>query len=141
MQLKGVTQARSQDLEKGGGGGAILKEWEKCKRPWPEFSLFLNQFHTVCPEIKTEFLEKLENSNVFSAQNQVVSEKKKKGFTNIETDFSAEIGISNVWGGAVFLWGGLFSIFDKKSASKAPKTCDFAYFFPLATLLVSQTGA
>ena len=24
--------------------------------------------------------------------------------------------------------GGLFSIFHKKSASKAPKTCDFAYF-------------
>ena len=98
-------QARSQDLEK---GGAFLKGWEKCKRPWPEFSLFLNQFHTVCPKIKTKFLEKLGNSNVFSAQNQVVSKKKR--------------------GGAVFLWGGLFSIFHKKSASKAPKTCNFAYF-------------
>ena len=42
--------------------------------------------------------------------------------------------------------GGLFSIFHQKSASKAPKTCDFAYFTsqwggpnppaPLATLLV-----
>ena len=30
--------------------------------------------------------------------------------------------------------GGLFSIFHKKSASKAPKTCDFAYF-------TSQWGA
>ena len=63
------TQARSQDLEK---GGAFLKEWEKCKRPWPEFSLFLNQFHTVCPKIETEFLGKLGSSNVFSAQIQVV---------------------------------------------------------------------
>ena len=27
-----------------------------------------------------------------------------------------------------FLWGGLFSIFHQKSASKAPKTCDFVYF-------------
>ena len=31
------------------------------------------------------------NSNVFSAQNQVVLNKKKKVFTEIETDFSAEI--------------------------------------------------
>ena len=67
--------ARSQDLEK---GGAFLKEWEKCKRPWPEYSLFLNQFHTVCPKIETKFLGKLRNSSVFSAQNQVVSKKKKK---------------------------------------------------------------
>ena len=37
-------------------------------------------------------------SNVFFAQNQVVSKKKKKKvFTKIETDFSAEIGNSNVF--------------------------------------------
>ena len=59
------------------GGGAFLKEWEKCKWPWPEFSLFLNQLHTVCPKTKTEFLGNLGNSNVFSAQNQVVSKKNK----------------------------------------------------------------
>ena len=69
-------QARSQDLEK---GGAILKEWEKCKRPLPEFLLFLNQFQTVCPKIQTKVLGKLGNSKVFSAQNKVVSKKKKKG--------------------------------------------------------------
>ena len=46
-----------------------------------------------------------------------------------------------------FLWGGAFSIFHQKSASKATKTCNFAYFTsqwgggarapppPLATLL------
>ena len=51
--------------------------------------------------------------------------------------------------GALFVWGGLFSIFYRISASKAQKTCDFAYFTtqwgglepppapPLATLLVS----
>ena len=59
------------------GGGAFLKEWEVCKRPWPEFSLFLNKFHTVCPKIETEFLGKLWSSNVFSAQKQVVSKKEK----------------------------------------------------------------
>ena len=103
--------------KRGGGGGAILKEWEVCKRPWSEFSLILNQFHTVCPKIDPEFLGKLENSIVFSAQTQVVSKKKKKKvFTNFDTGFSAQIRNSNVWGGAVFVWGGLFSIFHKKSA-------------------------
>ena len=74
------------------GGGTILKEWEKCKRPWPKFSLLLNQFHTVCTKIETKFLGKLGNSKVFSAQNQVVS-KKKKVFNDFETDsnvFSAQ---------------------------------------------------
>ena len=113
------TQARSQDLEKG-GGGAFLKEWEKFKRPWPEFSLFLNQFHTVCPKIETKFLGKLRNWKVFSAQNQVVSKnkQKKKVFTEIETDFAAKYGNLNVW-------GGLFSIFHQKSASRSNKNVRF----------------
>ena len=51
---------------------------------------------SVCPKIETKFLGKLRNSKVFSAQNQVVS-KKKKVFTEIETDFSAEIENSNVF--------------------------------------------
>ena len=117
-------QERSQDLEK---GGAFLKEWEKCKRSWPEFSWFLNQSHTVCPKTETEFLGKFGNSNVFSAQKQVISkkkglhrnwdcffgqnrkfkrffcpktgdlQKKKTVFTEIETDFSAKIGNSNAF--------------------------------------------
>ena len=69
------------------GGGAFLKEWEKCKQPWPKFSLFLNQNHTVCPKIEREFFGNLGNWNIFSAQNQVVSKKKKKVFTEIETVF------------------------------------------------------
>ena len=59
-------QARSQDLEK---GGAILKEWEVCKRRWLEFSLTLNQFQMVCPKFETKCLGKIGNSKVFSAQN------------------------------------------------------------------------
>ena len=92
-QCKAFAQARSQDLEKGGG---YFERVRKCKRPGPEFSLFLNQFHTVCPKIETKFLGKLGNSKVFSAQNQVVS-KKKKVVTEIETDFSAKIGNSNAF--------------------------------------------
>ena len=70
-----LEQARSQDLEK---GGAILKEWEVCKRPWLEFSLALNHFQMVCPKFETKCLGKIGNSKVFSAQNQVISKKKKK---------------------------------------------------------------
>ena len=64
----GYTQASSQDLKKGGGGGFF----ERVRK----VQTTLNQFHTVCPKIETKFLGKLGNSNVFSAQNQVVSKKK-----------------------------------------------------------------
>ena len=79
---------------------------------------------------------------------------KKKVFTEIETDFSGKIGNSNAFLGRfttstsqlqhpISFGGGLFSFFHQKPASKAPKTCDFAYFTgqwvfaspPLATLL------
>ena len=161
----------------------------------PELSLFLNQFHTVCPKIQTKFLGKLGNSKFFSFQNQVVS-KKKKVFAEIETDLSAEIGNSKVFSaqnqvvskkkrsspklrlifwpkseiqrffppkirwspkkkkkkkkkkkrsspklrlifrpnseiqtfeGGLFSYGGAIFNFSQKSASKALKTCDFAY--------------
>ena len=87
----------------------------------------------VFAKIRSDFSAEIRNSKVFSAQNQVIS--KKKGL------------LQNVWGVAVFEWGGLFSIFHIKSASKAQKACDFAYFTsqwggarappapPLATLL------
>ena len=78
-------QARSQDLEK--GGGAILKEWEVCKRPWPKFSLLLNQFHTVGTKIETKFLGNLGNSKLFSAQNQMVSKKKKRSSPILRLNF------------------------------------------------------
>ena len=52
----------------------------------------------VFTEIESDFSPEIGNSNVFSAQNQVVSEKKKKKvFTEIESDFSPEIGNSNVF--------------------------------------------
>ena len=39
--------------------------------------MVLESFHTVCPKIQTKFLGMLGNSKVFSAQNQVVSKKKR----------------------------------------------------------------
>ena len=86
-------QARSQDLEK---GEAFLKEYEKCKRPWPEFSLLVNQNHTVCPKIETEFLGSSDIPTFFQPKNRW-SPKKKKVFTEIETDFLAKIGNSYVF--------------------------------------------
>ena len=50
----------------------------------------------VFTKIESDFSAEIGNSNVFFAQTQVVS-KKKKVFTKIETDFSAEIGNSNVF--------------------------------------------
>ena len=53
----------------------------------------------VFTEIETDFSAEIQNSNVFSAQKQVVSKKKKKKkkvFTEIETGFSASFENSNV---------------------------------------------
>ena len=91
----------------------------------------------VFTEIETDFSAKIGNSNVFSAQKQVISKKKK--ITEIETNFSAKIGYSNAFSDRIttstsqlqhpisFGGGAVFN-FSPKSASKAPKTCDFAYF-------------
>ena len=53
----------------------------------------------VFTKIESDFSAEIGNSNVFFAQIQVVSKKKKKKkvFTKIESDFSAEIGNSNVF--------------------------------------------
>ena len=53
----------------------------------------------VFTKTESDFSAEIGNSNVFFAQIQVVSKKKrkKKVFTKIESDFSAEIGNSNVF--------------------------------------------
>ena len=119
-------QARSQDL---GKGGAILKEWELCKQPWLEFSLFLNQFHTVCPKIETNFLGKLGNSKVFSAQNQVVSKKKKKKkkkglHRNWDWFFGPNRKFKRLRGGCFPIGGAIFN-FSQKIGLKSTKNVRF----------------
>ena len=112
--------------------------------------MILNQFHTVCPKIETEFLGKLRNSNVFPAQNQVVSKKKKKKvFTEIETNFSATFGNSIVSGGLFSYAGGYFQFFTKNRPQKHQKRVILhtsqanggarAPPPPLATLLLTGT--
>ena len=74
-------------------------------------------------------------------------EKKKKVFTKIETDFSAQIGNSNVWGGLFSYGGGAIFNFSQKIGLKTTKNVRFCILYkpmggarapppPLATLLV-----
>ena len=66
------------------------------------------------PKFQSGFPAEIRNSNVFSAQNQVISKKKKKKktvFAKIHGDFSPNFATSNVWGGAIFEWGGYFPFF------------------------------
>ena len=64
------------------GGGDFKHKTSKIRMSSPKLS---------------DFSAEIGNSNVFFAQNQVVSKNKKKVFTKIESDFSAEIGNSNVF--------------------------------------------
>ena len=103
-------------------------------------------------EIETDFPAKIGNSNVFlffQSKNRCSLPKLRLIFrprSEILTLFQAESRHVFHNFGTQFPLGGLFSIFHQKSASKAPKTCDFAYFTsqwggleplppPLATLL------
>ena len=89
-------------------------------------------------EIETDFSAKIGNLNAFSAQKQVVSEKTKRSLPKLRRIFWPKSGIQTLFQaesrhplpnvGTQFPLGGLFSFFHQKSASKAPKTCDFAYF-------------
>ena len=154
------------------GGGAILKEWEVCKRPWLEFSLTWKQFQTVYPKIETRkikvfFRPKLGGlqkkkkrsspklSVVFRPKSEIQRffppnirwSPKKKRSSPISRLIFRPISQIQSFEGSCFRMGGLFSIFLRKSASKAQKTCNFAYFTsqwggarappapPLATLL------
>ena len=79
-------------------------------------------------------------------QKKKKKKKKKKGLRQNSGRFFSQFRKFKRLRGGSFRMGGLFSIFHRKSASKAQKTCDFAYFTsqwgssspprpPLATLL------
>ena len=166
--LSNDRQARSQDLEKGGlfwkseKSANDLDPYFDCS--WISFTRFVRKFRQnfsesseirrffppkirwspkkkrSSPKLSLIFWPKSEIQRFFPPKIRWSPKKKKKVFAEIESDFSAKFGNSNVS-------GGLFSIFHKKSASKALKTCDFAYFTsqwgarappppPLATLLM-----
>ena len=136
------TQERSQDLKKGAGlfwkSGTTVRDLDpnfsclwirvtKFIRNWDGFFGRNRKFRRFYRP-KTDDLHKKKKK------------KRKKVFTEIETNFSAEIGKSHDSSGRIttttsqlrhpnpFGGGGLFSVFQQKSASKTTKTCDFAYF-------------
>ena len=85
-------------------GGAILKEWEVCKRRWLEFSLALNQFADGLSEIWDEMSRKDRKFKGFFRpelgdlqKKKKKKKKKKKVFAKIKSDFSAEIRNSYVF--------------------------------------------
>ena len=136
-------QARSQDLEK--GGGAILKEWELCQRPWPEIFIVLESVSHGLHKNWDEISRKARKFKRFFSPKIRWSPKKKKKRSSpiLRLIFRPKSEIQPFEGGC-FPMGGLFSIFHKKSTSKPPNRCDFAYFTsqwggssppPLATLL------
>ena len=94
-----------------------LQKKKKKKRSSPKFRVIFRRKS----KIQTFFPPKIRWSKK--------KKKKKKGLRqNSRRFFFQNFASSNVSGGAFFAWGGLFSIFHRKSASKAQKTCDFAYF-------------
>ena len=126
-QIDISTQARSQDLKKGGG---LFWKSEKCAYdvdsnfhwPWISFRRFVRNLRrnvSETSEIQRFFPPKIRWSP---------KKKKKRSSPKFRVIFLPSFASSIVWGGALFVWGGLFSIFHRKSASKAQNTCVFAYF-------------
>ena len=69
-------------------------------RPKSEIQTFFSPIFRVFTKIESDFSAEIANSNVFFAQIQVVSKKKKKKvFTKIETDFSPDSLRLGRWGG------------------------------------------
>ena len=119
-------QARSQDLEKGGG---YFERVRKVQTTLTRIFIVLESVSLGLSENLDEIsrnARKLEG--FFRSKLGGLQKKKKKGLRRNWVWFFGRNPEFKRLRGAVFLWGGLFSIFHKKSASKAPKTCDFAYF-------------
>ena len=73
------------------------------------------------PKLRVIFRPKSKIQRFFPPQIRW-SPKKKKVFTEIESDFSSNFANSNVSGGAVFLWGGgYFQFFTKNRPQKHQK--------------------
>ena len=110
--------------------GGFLKEWENCKQPWPEFSLFIRKLRRI-------FRPKSENQTLFQPKNRW--SPKKKVFTEIETEFLAKITNSNTFSpnnrwfpkknkktkGLHQNWDGVFGQNHKFKHFFGPKTGDF----------------
>ena len=70
------------------------------------------------PKLSLIFRPNSEIPRFFPPKHRWSPKIKKKVFAEIESDFSAKFGNSNVSGGAVFLWGGYFQFFTKNRPQK-----------------------
>ena len=79
----------------------------------------------VFARIQSDFTAEIQNSNVFSAQNQVISKKKKKKkkvFAKIQGDFSSKISqLQTLKGGLFSHGGGYFQFFTENRPQKHKK--------------------
>ena len=73
-------------------------------------------------KLRLIFWPKSEIQKFFPPKNRWSQKKKKKVFTEIEAGYSPNFENSNVWGGAVFLWGGYFQFFTKNRPQKRQKS-------------------
>ena len=80
-------------------GGGYFERVKSVQTTLTRIFIDLKSVSNGLSKFETKCLEKIENSNVFSAKNLVISKKKKKKkvFAKIQSDFSAEIQNSNVF--------------------------------------------
>ena len=102
--VKAFNQARSQDLEKGGGGGGLFWKSEKSANdldpnfhcPWISFTRFVRKLRrnfSESSEIQRFFPPKIR----WSPKKKKKKKKKKKVFSEIETEFPAKIRNSKLF--------------------------------------------
>ena len=113
----------------------LSENWDEICRKAQKFKVFFAQDQVVSE--KKKGLHR--NWDWFFGQNPkfkrffrpksggLQKKKKKRSSPKLGLIFRPNPEIQTFEGGC-FPLGGLFSIFHKNSASKAPKTCDFAYF-------------
>ena len=102
----------------------------------------------VFAKIQSDFSAEIQNSNVFSAQNQVISEKKKKGLRQYSGRFFSQFRKFKRMRGGSFRMGGAIFHFSQKIGLKSTKNMRFCILHkpmggarappppPLATLLI-----
>ena len=132
-----VTNRLVARIWKRGGGGLFWKSEKSANNLDPNFHCSWIRITQFVRKLKGNFSESSEIQRFFPPKNRW-SPKKKGLHRNWDWFFGQNRKFKRFFrpnhdmyfttSAPNFLWGGLFSIFHQKSASKAPKTCDFAYF-------------
>ena len=127
-----LVSRRVARIWKRGGGGLFWKS-EKCANDldW-NFHWSRSSFKRFVRKLRRNFPESSEVQSLFPPK--IRWSPKKKGLHQSWEGFFVQFRKFRRLRGGCFRMGGLFSIFLRKTASIAQKTCDFAYF-------TSQWGA